>query len=114
MKIAKVITDVTFPAQDAQIIFDNGNVITYRHDRDCCEYNYMDVESIPNDVYINEDFDPDLTFEHVEGMGFTFGNPGKKIFVPCYSEQNGYYTDQITILYNGEEVLSVNCKEVID
>ena len=93
MKIKQIICD---GVQNAEIIFDNGNRIEYMHDRDCCEYNYMDLESLSNDVYVNEEFDPDLIFKHVENLGFVFGNPGKWIFIPCYSAQNGYYTNYIT------------------
>lgn len=32
-------------------------------------------------------------------------------FVPCYSVQNGYYSYEITIMYNGVEVLSGICDE---
>ena len=112
MKIKQIICDSG--REDAAIIFDNGNKITYKHERDCCEYNYMDLESLSNDVYINEDFDPELIFKPIEDLGFSFGNPGKMIFIPCYSEQNGYYTDLITICYNGTPVINVNCREVIE
>ena len=105
MKIVDVI-------EEEKIIFDNGNEITFDHDQCCCEYNYADLGSIKNDVYFHEDFDPDLTFKFIDDLGFVFGNPGKWIFVPCYSEQNGYYTTDIDIYYNGKLVTSGDCKEV--
>lgn len=99
---------------EEKIIFDNGNEITFDHEQNCCEYNYADFEQIKDDPYINMEFEPELDFEFIENIGFTFGNGWKKIFVPCYSDQNGYYTDEIDIYYNGEIVVSGQCKEVIE
>lgn len=96
------------------IIFDNGNQITYDHDQDCCEFNYADF-SILNENVINYDYDfkEDLEFKAVEEMGFKFGSDGHWIFIPCYSEQNGYYSDDIDIHYNGHKVLNFRA-EFID
>jgi hypothetical protein len=35
------------------------------------------------------------------------------VFVPCYSEQNGYYSCDVDIYYNGDLVLNT-CGAVID
>ena len=48
MKIANVTEEA--------IIFDNGNKITFDHERDCCEYNYADF-SILNPNVVNYDYD---------------------------------------------------------
>jgi len=86
---------------DEGIYFDNGDSIFYEHDQDCCENNYADFTVISrNDVNFDYDFDPDeMIFKRIEGAGFCFGNEGHLIFVPCYSEQNGYYSDEIEICY---------------
>ena len=99
MKIASV--------TDSAIIFDNGNNITYFHNPDCCEDNYADF-SVINENVINYDynFPEKLRFKFIEGGGFKFGDTNAWIFVPCYSEQNGYYSTEIDILYNNEVVLS--------
>ena len=34
-------------------------------------------------------------------------------FVPCYSLQNGYYSDKITILYNYNTALSFDAQEIL-
>jgi AAA+ ATPase superfamily predicted ATPase len=82
------------------IIFDNGNKITYNHPQDCCEWNYADFSILtPNTINYNYDFDENLQFQSVEEMGFKFGSDGHWIFIPCYSEQNGYYSDDIDIYY---------------
>ena len=97
MKIIKV---------DGEAIrFDNGNSITYEHYQDCCEYNYADLEQL-DDLARDTEFDEPLEYEAVEESGFRFGNKnGKMFFIPCYSEQNGYYSDDIEIHYDGEKVL---------
>lgn len=45
-----------------------------------------------------------MRFEFVDGSGFRFGDNRMMHFVPCYSDQNGYYSDEIDIYYNGEKV----------
>lgn len=98
---------------DTHIIFNTLDYITFDHDQDCCENNYADFSVIKNDVFINHDFDKDLKFVFVDQLGFTFGDDDVRIFVPCYSEQNGYYTTDLNILYNGEVVCSGYCNELI-
>ncbi len=92
---------------DTEIKFDNGNTITYDHIQDCCEYNYADFLYLCDESDVEDyDFEPPLYFERVEGSGFRFGNLGKRMFfVPCYSEQDGYYSDDVCIYYNGNEVI---------
>lgn len=95
------------------ILFDNGNKITFDHDQDCCEWNYADFKAIDEELIYNMKFDENLTFEAVQHDGFRFGShPLRMIFVPCYSEQNGYYTDEIDIYYNDLRVLHFDCKGV--
>lgn len=98
---------------DNAIMFDNGNWISYDHEQDCCEYNWADFSAL-NENVINYDYDfnEDLDFEYDE-LGFKFGSNGHWIFIPCYSDQNGYYSYDIDIYYNGELVLSsVRCDGV--
>lgn len=106
MKIQKI--------TDEAIVFDNGSQITFDHDQDCCEYNYADFEQI-DDICRKTEFTEPLYFEAVDGSGFRFGNPPSKMFfIPCYSEQNGYYTDEIDIYFDGSKVLSFSAEEVVD
>ncbi len=96
---------------DAAIIFDNGNRITFEHEPDCCEFNYADFEQL-DDLARNYDYKEQLTFEGVENAGFRFGDhPQRMFFVPCYSWQNGFYSTDICICYNGEIVLEFDCEE---
>lgn len=92
------------------IEFDNGNTITFDHDQDCCETNYADFEQLEERARDIE-FVEYLKFEEVEGYGFRFGNGGNEMFfIPCYSEQNGYYSSDVDIYYDGEHVLNVEAK----
>lgn len=95
---------------DNYLEFDDGAVITCDHEQDCCEYNYAAFDAI-DDICKKTDFDTEkLRFEAVEDSGFRFGNmPNKMFFVPCYSSQNGYYSDELDVYYNGRLKLSFNC-----
>ncbi len=105
---------------DEEIRFDNGYCITFDHEQDCCECNWADFSTLnPNVVNYYYDFDENLTFEFVEGLGFLFGSMDEAglahmIFIPCYSDQNGYYSTEIDIYYNGHKVLNGYCNERID
>ena len=97
---------------EEEIFFSNGSTITFDHCADCCEWNYADFSQL-EDLAKKTVFTFPLTFEKVEGAGFRFGNyPQKMFFVPCYSEQNGYYSDEIEIYFNGKEVLNFSCEFV--
>lgn len=102
---------------DDFIEFDNGNMITHVHNQDCCEYNYADFSILnKNNVNYSFDFNPELIFDFIDDMGFRFGSKDKHgnmhwIFIPCYSEQNGYYSSDIDIYYNNKFVLHGRCEE---
>lgn len=106
MRISKVTSDA--------ITFDNGNKITFDHLQDCCEQNYADFNQI-EEMALNYDFDEDLQFEPVKRAGFRFGNRNKNMmfFIPCYSEQNGYYSSDIQIYYDDMEMLDFEANEII-
>lgn len=98
---------------DSLILFDNGATITFDHFADCCEWNYADFEAIDPEA-LSYDFDMGhLTFEACED-GFRFGdNPARMFFIPCYSEQNGYYSSDIDIYLNGKQVLTTECEDIL-
>ena len=103
MKIKKV--------TEGYIEFDNAKRITFDHCQECCECNYADFSVLsPNTVNIHHDFEEPLTFKLIEGIGFSFGNPGHMIFIPCYSDQNGYYTNEVDIYFDDERVLTVEAE----
>ena len=99
-----------------RITFDDDSCIWFDHEQDCCETNYADFNYLAEEGDIlNYEFNERLCFESVNKSGFRFGDNRRMWFCPCYSEQNGYYTDQIDIYYtkngNTEQVLSFNCQE---
>ena len=95
------------------ILFSDGSMITFDHDQECCEYNYADFNQL-DDLARNYTFRGKMFFEAVENSGFKFGDSRRMFFVPCYSDQNGYYTNEIDIYYNGEQVLSFSAEFVDD
>ena len=87
------------------IEFDNGKEISFDHDQQCCEINYADFEQLDS-LAREVDFSEQLVFESCD-YGFRFGNPPiNMFFVPCYSEQNGYYSNELDIWYDGKEVIN--------
>ena len=72
-----------------KIMFDNGSTISYDSEEDYAQ-NYADFKQLEELAY-DIDFNETLYFEYVP-CGFRFGNRGRiMFFIPCYSEQNGYY-----------------------
>ena len=88
------------------IFFDNGNAITYGYDPECYEDNYPDFLQLEHTGIEDEEFSEDLEFEELES-GFRFGSWGNMFYVPCYSYQNGYYSNCLDIFYNGKKVFVI-------
>lgn len=97
---------------DEHILFNNCNIITCEHIPDCCESNYADFTWLTPDVYgYSHDFDENLQFEKIDDAGFIFKDEHIRIFIPCYSDQNGNYSNDVNIKYNGIDVLNLRCIE---
>jgi len=90
MKVKDIVEDGIF--------FDNGDFMGYEHCPDCCEINWPDFRQLKDTGIFNEKFTTPLTFEKCE-YGFRFGNEGKMYYVPCYTDQNGYYSNNVDIVY---------------
>lgn len=87
------------------ILFDDDSILEYDHLQDCCERNFADFEQV-DDLALEQTFTLPLDFEYTSN-GFMFGNkPNKMFFIPCYSEQNGYYSPTVDIYFHGEKVLA--------
>ena len=103
-------TAITIKAIDYEyILFSDGSMITYDHPQDCCEDNWADFSQLDT-LARNYTFKGRIRFEAVDGSGFRFGDSRRMFFVPCYSDQNGYYTDIIDIYYQGENVLEFSAE----
>lgn len=92
---------------DKYILFDNDSKITFNHKPDSWEYNYADFLQLQDTGFEQEEFNEPLIFESVD-FGFRFGNKDKMYFVPCYSDQDGWYTTEVDIYYNGKCVCNTN------
>jgi hypothetical protein len=80
------------------LTFEDGSRIVCDHEQDCCEWNYADFEQV-DDLARAYSFDlDDMHFEYAPG-GFRFGDSRRMFFVPCYSNQNGYYSSIINVSY---------------
>lgn len=106
------------------VVFDNGAVLTYRHERDCCERVYADFLALKdynalgknaNKTIFDVDFDETSirlfsAIVCVVGEGFKVeyadGDFVGSAFVPCYNEQNGYYMSDLELVYikDGKEI----------
>lgn len=87
------ITEVTWD----HIEFSNGQIIYYNHERDCCEHNYADFKQL-EPLALSAVFNNYIIIEQAGDSGFRFGNPPDKMFfIPCYSEQNGWYSNELDI-----------------
>ena len=95
--------------------FDNGMTInSFTSYDDEYANNYADFTQLLDTVAMDIDFDTDLVFVK-NHFGFSFGNKRhSKFFVPCYTIQNGYYTDTTDIYFNHKKVLVVDCEDKED
>lgn len=93
---------------DEHIWFEDGTTITYEYVQDCYECNYADF-SILDIFYQGEEFNgikietiDELGFKLIllesEDWGFPHWTSKKIITIPCYSEQNGFYSTNLTIV----------------
>lgn len=105
-----------------EIIFDNGYILDSFHDRSCCEDVYADFEVLKTynvstktgkNINIKDiEFEENLEkiMERVEDAGFNLiSKIGEKFFIPCYNDNNGYYSDKIELrLIKGEITESID------
>ena len=75
------------------------------HEQDCCEVHYLAFGSLELSEFegLLFDFDTDDLsnyIERVEGSGIRLKpNNGHPIFIPGYSSNNGFYSDDITLVF---------------
>ena len=99
---------------DEKVLFSDGSVLKCTHKPDCCEYNYADF-SILDVMYDGVEFS-DWSLELVNlGVNLVLHFDSeyrnnhywrkKRIYVPFYSSQNGYYSTEVDlIILNKAEV----------
>lgn len=98
--------------KDDELYFNDGSGIYCEHFEECCEHNWADF-----DAAFFEGFDEKNEFDYFtlepkeEGILITlhgyphkiFGKYDRKVWVPCYSDQSGYYSDELTVNYSGAD-----------
>ena len=98
---------------EESIEFSNGKKLTFDHMEDCYEYNYADFTQIDDLALDMTFYENELVFEAVKECGIRFGNRGgNMVFIPCYSDQNGYYTTSVDIYYDNKLVLHLHESEL--
>lgn len=90
---------------NGELQFSDGSIVRDVHEQDCCESVYADWEQLKDTDILSREFD-DIEIEKVPDSGFRVNG----YFVPCYNEQNGYYSSdlQLEIYRKGQK------KEVLD
>jgi hypothetical protein len=83
------------PCGQGGILFDDETGLIDYHEQDCCEHVYADFSNLDSGI-LNHEF-KNINLQEVK-EGFRFGDT-RKYFVPCYNEQNGYYSDYLEICY---------------
>jgi hypothetical protein len=96
--------------EENKITFENGHVLAFYHDQNCCETVYADCENIQAMSHMNTpiykaEFDENLKYEMAEGIGiYLINKSNMKYLISCYNKQNGYYSDKLeAYLFNKEQ-----------
>jgi hypothetical protein len=86
--------------EEDKLVFYDGTTIEAFHSQDCCEHVYADFKQLEDTDVFDHDF-KDLSIEGVKDSGFRL----EGYFIPCYNEQNGYYSDdlKLVIKQNGKD-----------
>ena len=75
------------------IVFNDGTTIIDHHDQDCCEHVYADFDQLADTNIFDNDFN-EIEIEGVKEAGFRLNG----YFVPCYDQQNGYYSNDLALI----------------
>ncbi len=98
---------------DKTLYFDDGSKIETYHEQDCCEWNYADWSSLDDTGFYEQDFDK------IELTSWEYGFSINGYSVNCYSDQNGYYSNDIEATYydcnqNKVKHICTICEEILD
>ena len=95
---------------DDNTLFENGKKIEFFHEKEYQENNYAKFKDLDENAFKHE-FSGKLVFKK-EHNGFIFGDRREMFYVPCFSEQSGFYNRSIDIFYDNEKKLKVTGKWV--
>jgi hypothetical protein len=91
--------------KDNKITFEDGYILKFKHDQECCESVYADCENIQslhniNDYIYEAEFNVPPEFEMAEGIGVhLIAKSGMKYLISCYNQQNGFYSDELEMYF---------------
>lgn len=86
---------------DGCLIFDDGQMLSSKHDSECCEDHWLDFSGLVADDFKGLDFDlsGESFFERVENFGVRLiPVSGHPIPIPGYGSNNGYYSSDLTLV----------------
>lgn len=104
------IQSVSIKDDTAVFKFESGKDLTIQcyHRQDCCENVYADFSILDYHEELVEFQVAELIIKGVEEMGFLiclnsrYNN--QKIFIPCYNNQNGYYSSDLGLIVSYNDV----------
>lgn len=109
--------------EEERVVFtkENGSKITLasEHTQDCCEHVYADWSQLEfhKDAILREHWET-LTIKAVEKMGILLCFEGRshvKALVPCYDQQNGYYSSNLRLkITSGEKTTEVDISDYVE
>lgn len=94
---------------DEHILFDNGTKITDYHGQDCCERVYADFESLKTTSIMDKNF-RDIRITGAKDSGVKLNG----YFIPCYNDQNGYYSSDLELIIEYPEKKGLKTTKRID
>jgi hypothetical protein len=117
------ITEVKSSEEDLIVISTEGGDIKIEtsHDSDCCEHVYADTSMMK---YFTDSLKglevSEVIIKGVVDMGYLLVvchgyEEYKKIFIPCYNSQNGYYSDDLELeITIGQVKTTVDVTEYVE
>lgn len=105
----KKITDLIVQDESVTIAFEEGSITfsTY-HSQECCEEVYGDFSIVKyhKERLVGKSL-VKIEVKAIEDMGFLLcfnfvWEVTEKIFIPCYNSQNGYYSDELSLIISYE------------
>lgn len=103
--------------KDDEVEFDNGYILKSYHIQDCCESVFADFEVLNtynvstvtgkkiNIRKINFEENLEKLVQGVAGAGFNMiSKKGEKFFIPCYNQQNGYYSSKLELILSEQTI----------
>ena len=90
-------------AVDDLIELSNGWSIGFFHDQDCCEHVFAECDNVKVGTQLVR-----LEIKRVDGMGVLFNGQ----LINCYNEQNGYYSDDLSMSISDGKKIVFKCDDV--